>query len=58
MIGYAEQKGSMVYVYNENGSTIWTRGGTLVGFTSTTVAIKQGGCTYICGERGETKYIR
>lgn len=30
MIGYAEQKGSNVYVYNTNGGFIWNRVGILM----------------------------
>ena len=58
MIGYAEQKGSNVYVYNTNGGFIWNRMGTLVGYTSTTVTIRHGSVTYILGERGEIKFTR
>lgn len=58
MIGYAEQKGSTVCVYNANGNCLWNRTGTLLGFTSTTVAIKFGSSTYVCGEHGEIKFTK
>lgn len=58
MIGYAEQKGGTVYVYSPSGGYIWHRVGTLVGYTSNTVTIKQGSTIYICGERGEIKHTR
>lgn len=58
MIGYAEQKGSNVYVYNQNGGFLWNRTGTLVGYTSNTVTIKYGSTTYVCGEHGELKFNR
>lgn len=58
MIGYAEQVGATVYVRNANGGLMWMKAGTLMGYTSTTVAIKQGSVTYICGERGEIKFTR
>lgn len=58
MIGYAEQKGSNVYVYNTNGGFMWNRVGTLSSYTSTTVVIKQGSTTYVWGERGEIKFTR
>lgn len=58
MIGMAEQKGSSVYVYNPNGGLMWTKTGTLQGYTSTTVTIKQGSTTYVCGERGEIKFTK
>ncbi len=58
MIGYAEQKGDNVYVYNIKGGFMWNRYGTLVSYTGNTVTIKQGSTTYICGERGEIKATR
>lgn len=58
MIGYAEQKGNTVYVYNTNGAYIWHRVGTLQAYTSSTVTIVHGSVTYICGERGEIKFTR
>ncbi len=58
MIGYAEQKGSNVYVYNTNGGFMWNRYGTLVSYTATAVIIKHGSTTYICGERGEIKFTK
>ena len=58
MIGYAEQNGSNVFVYNQNGGFLWNKTGTLISYTSTTVSIKHGGLTYICGERGEIKFTR
>lgn len=47
MIGYAEQKGSTVYVYGPSGGYIWNRVGTLLGHTTNTVTIKHGSITYI-----------
>lgn len=58
MISHAEQKGSNVYVYNQNGGFLWNRTGTLVGYTSNTVTIRHGSTTYVCGERGEVKFTR
>lgn len=58
MIGYAEQKGDNVYVYNTTGGFMWNRYGTLVGYTANTVTIKHGSVTYICGERGEVKFTK
>ena len=55
MIGMAKQQGSNVMVYNEAGSFMFNKTGNLVGFTSNTVTVKQGGTTYIYGERGEIK---
>lgn len=58
MIGLAKQQGSQVYVYNQNGSLMWTRSGTLQGFTSSTVAVQQGATTYVYGEDGSIKFTR
>lgn len=58
MIGYAEQKGSTVYVYGPNGGYIRSRVGILLGYTTNTVTINHGSITYICGERGEVKATR
>ena len=58
MIGYAEQKGNDVYVYDTNGGFIWNRYGTLMGFTSDTVTIKHGSNILICGEHGEVKFTK
>ncbi len=58
MIGYAEQVGKTVYVRNPQGGIMWTRTGTLIGYTSDTVAIKESATTYICGEKGEIKFTR
>lgn len=58
MIGYAEQRGSAVYVYNTNGGILWTNYGELQSYTSSTVVIRRGGTTYVYGERGEIKFTR
>lgn len=58
MIEFAEQKGTNVYVYSANGGFLWNRFGSLISYTTTTVVIKHGSVTYICGERGEIKFMR
>ena len=58
MIGYAEQKGSTVYVYSQTGVYLWSKYGTLIGYTSDTVSIKQGSMTYVYDERGVFKFAR
>ena len=58
MIGYAEQRGSIVYVYNPNGGIIWTNNGELQSYTGSTVVIRRGGTTFVYGERGELKFTR
>ena len=40
MIASAKQDGSTVRVYNEKGSQLFSKTGILVGFTSSTVSIK------------------
>jgi hypothetical protein len=58
MIGSAKQQGTNVMVYNESGGFMFNRTGNLVGYTSNTVTVKQGGTTYVYGERGEIKSTR
>ena len=58
MIGMAKQQGSNVMVYNESGGFMYNKTGNLVGYTSNTVTVKQGGTTYVYGERGEIKSTR
>ena len=58
MIGLAKQQGMSVYVYNENGSFMFSKVGTLVGFTSNTVTVQYGNITYVYGERGEFKFSK
>jgi hypothetical protein len=58
MIGSAKQQGTNVMVYNESGGFMFNRTGNLVGYTSNSVTVKQGGTTYVYGERGEIKSTR
>lgn len=58
MIGSAKQQGTNVYVYSETGGFMYNKTGTLVGYTSNTVTVKQGGTTYVYGEHGEIKLTR
>lgn len=51
-IGTAVQKGETVYVYNERGTQIFTRGGQLVGFTSSTVSVKIGSSIHVYNANG------
>ena len=57
-IASAVQKGNNVYVYNEKNSLLFSRDGTLVGYTSTTVSIKRGNTTYTYDERNSLKFSR
>lgn len=58
MIGYAEQRGPSVYVYNSNGCLMWTAIGDLQSYTSSAVVIRKGATTFVYGERGELKFTR
>ena len=58
MIGSAKQQGTNVMVYNEPGGFMFNKTGNLVGYTSDTVTVKQGGTTYVYGERGEIKFTK
>ncbi|MBQ8459901.1 hypothetical protein IJ541_07350 [bacterium] len=57
-IGMAQQKGTNVYVYDENNRQLWTRWGELQGYTSSTVTIKNGNQLYMYDERGTQKGSR
>lgn len=54
----AKQQGTNVMVYSETGSFMFNKTGNLVGYTSNTVTVKQGGTTYVYGEHGEIKFIK
>jgi hypothetical protein len=60
MIGSAQQKHGTVYVYDEKGHTLFTKSGTLIGFTSTTVTIQStsGSTLYTYDEKGHTLYTK
>lgn len=54
----AKQNGSSVYVYDDKGSVMFIRTGTLMGFTSSTVSIQNGSSLYVYDEHGSVKFIR
>lgn len=58
MIEMAKQQGTNVMVYNESGGFMFNKTGNLVGYTSDTVTVKQGGTTYVYGVHGEIKSTR
>lgn len=58
MISTATQNGSRVEVYDERGALMFTKGGTLVGYTSTTVSIQNAGRVEVYDERGNLKFTR
>lgn len=51
-IGMAQQKGSMVYVYDEKNHQLFSESGELYGYTSGTVTIKKGSTLYMYNEKG------
>ncbi len=60
MIASAKQNGNVVYVYDEKGHTLFTKVGTLVGFTGTSVTIKSSSSStlYTYDEKGHTLFTR
>ena len=58
MIGSALQKGSTVYVYDENGRTLYSKSGDLAGYTGSTVSIRANNTLYTYDERGRVKYSK
>lgn len=58
MIGYAEQRGDTVFVYNEHGTVLCMPSGKLVGYTSSTVSVRIGIATFVLDEHGNTKFIK
>lgn len=54
----AKQQGTNVMVYNESGGFMFNKTDNLVGYTSNTVTVKQGGTTYVYGEYGEIMSTR
>ena len=57
-IGMAQQEGGFVRVYDENGSYLFSIGGELVGYTSSTVSIKDGNFIRVYDSTGSYKFSR
>lgn len=57
-IAFCRQNGSQVYVYNEKNALLFTKIGTLVGYTSATISVKRGMRTYVYDARGSLKFSR
>ena len=57
-IGMAQQEDGFVRVYNENGSYLFSIGGELVGYTSSTVSIKDGSFIRVYDSTGSYKFSR
>lgn len=58
MITTAKQNGSTVYVYNEKGSLLFSKSGTLVGFTGSSVTIRSGSTDYTYDEKGSLMFSK
>lgn len=52
MITVAVQRGSYVYVYGEGNKQLFSKDGTLYGYTSTTVSVRRGNIVYTYDTRG------
>ncbi len=57
-IGMALQEGDFVRVYDENGSILFSIGGALVSYTSSTVSIKDGSFIRVYDSTGSYKFSR
>lgn len=58
MIATAKQESSQVKVYDEKGNFMFSRSGELVGYTSTTVTIKDGSQNKTYDNKGNFKFSR
>ena len=52
MIGSCVQKGYYVYVYDEKGYSLFSKYGTLVGYTGNTVSVKNNNYVETFDEKG------
>ena len=57
-IGLALQEGGFVRVYDETGSCLFSIGGELAGYTSTTVSIKEGSFVRVYNSTGSYLFSR
>lgn len=57
-IGMAKQNGSSVEVYDVKGHFLFSRTGELTGFTSQTVAIKEGNAVCVYDSNGSYQFSR
>lgn len=48
----AQERGSFVYVYDENNRHLFTKSGELHGYTSNSVTVKRGSVLYTYNEKG------
>lgn len=52
-IGSAQQKGGTVFVFNEKGVQLWSKGGDLKGYTGSSVSIQKGSTVFTFNEKGQ-----
>ena len=57
-IGMALQEGGFVRVYDEDGSYLFSIGGELIAYTSSTVSIKDGSFIRVYDSSGSYKFSR
>ncbi len=58
MFATAKQESSQINVYDEKGNFMFSRSGELVGYTSTTVTIKEGSQNKTYDSKGNFKFSR
>jgi hypothetical protein len=64
MIGSALERGSLIYVYDEDGRTLFAKNkgsgpeDGLLGFTGSTVTIRFGSVIYTYNDHGQTVYAK
>lgn len=59
MISYAEQKGSVVYVYDENNHILFSKSGRLNDYTSSTVSFRlDNNMIQVFDDRGNYKFTK
>ena len=58
MFATAKQESSQINVYDEKGNFMFSRSGELVGYTSTTVTIKEGPQNKTYDSKGNFKFSR
>jgi hypothetical protein len=64
MIGSALERGSLIYVFDEDGRTLFSKAkgsgprDGLLGFSGSTVTVRFGSIIYTYGEDGQTVYAK
>lgn len=58
MIASARDDGHFIYVYDENGRTLFVKSGELMGFTGSTVTVRREPFYYTYDENGSLLYTK